>query len=443
VKDRPRGKSTAPPPPAAPAKLVGTPREYTFLRVLVVSANGDVRCAVISRYEKGLPSHFPGVLGVRCLKLPTTQAPVLVKLVGKDGLPNPRAAAVSVVGGDAGYAVNPGADGGFTFQNGAFRSARPLANVACLSVSLGPQWTERFPVPVYGDGPVTVAFEMDEKRAKQAELDRACEKLGARIREAHASLMSLYASINTLVLAKNHREALARLKDGVDRAAITDKSLAGEMETLRKRPGADVGYAATQLKDCEVNLQAYREWQTKLKDNMATLEERAKLDPVKLEKEFRARDLKELIERQISVGEIPEALDIYDELIKLTNDDAQRLAKENLLKEWTPKTDAHRAAREVMQKTWPDAATVEELQAAMKKLFGAITECQKQKDRLGLRKLMNTFNPAYAKLDGLTSGLDVSIKADEEKLQAIRFLLVDVKDAEDQVREWLKQNAKK
>ncbi len=68
------------------------------------------------------------------------------------------------------------------------------------------------------------------------------------------------------------------------------------METLRKRPGANAGYAAMQLKDCEVQLQAYRDWQGKLKENVAKLEEVAKLDPVKLEKEFRANDLKDLIE---------------------------------------------------------------------------------------------------------------------------------------------------
>ncbi len=97
-----------------------------------------------------------------------------IRLVGKDGKSHPRASSVSVIGGDANYAIAPTAGDGFTFQNGTFRSARALSNIACLSVSLSPTWTERFPVPVYGEGPVTLTFEFDEQKAKQAELDKAC-----------------------------------------------------------------------------------------------------------------------------------------------------------------------------------------------------------------------------------------------------------------------------
>jgi len=442
AKDRQRGSKPAALPPAAPPKLVGTPREFTFLRVTVVSANGDCRCAVISRFEKGLPSHFAGVVGVRCLKLPTVEAPVQIRLVGSDGQAHPRAAAVSVKGGDAGYAVNPGDDSGFTFQNGTFRSPRPLSNIACLSVSLSPTWEERFPVPVYGDGPVTLSFEFDEKKAKQAELDRACLTLWGRVAEAHNATTTLYTSLIGLVKTGNNREALVRVKDGVTVATATEKSLTAELEALRKRPGANAGYAGTQLKNCEDQIKAFRDVIAQLNGNVAGLEEKAKLDPVKLEKEFRANDLRDLINRQIEIGEVPEALEIYDELIKLTNDENQKIAKENLLKEWAAKTDDHRIAREVILKTWPDAQSIEDYETAVKKLASAIRECMKQKDRLGLRKLMNTFNPAYAKLEGLAQGLDASIKADEERLKAIQKVSQDAREIEQQVRDWLKQNLK-
>jgi hypothetical protein len=441
-KDRGRGLRPSAPPPAGPPKLVGTPREYTYLRVLLLLANGDCRCAVISRFEKGLPTHFPGVIGVRCLKLPTIEAPVQIKLVDKDGKPHPRASAVAMIAGDAGYAVDPGPGSGFTFQNGTFRSPRPLSNIACLSVSLSPTWTERFPVPVYGDGPVTLAFEVDEQKAKRAELERASWALRARVAEAHNSFATLFSTINGLVLKNNNREALARLRDGLTRGAATEKALAAELDSLRKQPGADAGYAGTQLKDCDAQIQALREWQAKLKEHEARLEEAAKLDPLKVETEIRARDLKAFIEDLVGKGEVPEALDVFDELIKLTHDDAQRLAKENLLKEWAAKTDDHRIAREVILKTWPDAQTLEEFEAAVKKLSPAIRECMKQKDKLGLRKLLNTFNPAYEKLEKLAQGLDVNIKADEERLKSIRKAGEEAHEIEEQVREWLKQSVK-
>jgi tetratricopeptide (TPR) repeat protein len=409
---------------------------------LVVSSNGDCRCGVISRFEKGLPTHLAGTIGVRALKLPTVEAPVQIRLVGKDGKPHPRAASVSIVGGDANYAIAPSAGDGFTYQNGTFRSARALANVACLSVSLSPTWTERFPVPVYGEGPITLTFEFDEKKAKLAELEKACWALRGRVAEAHNAAATLYTALIALVKAGKNREALARVKAGVAVARGTEKSLAADLESLRKRPGADAGYAASQLKDCETQIHSFHDVIGQLNANTAKLEEAAKLDPVRLEKEFRANDLKELIQRQISIGEVPEALDIFDELIKLTNDENQKVAKEKLLKEWTAKTDAHRIAREVILKTWPDAQSLEEFQAAVKKLASAIRECMKQNDKLGLRKLMNTFNPAYAKLDGLSQGLDANIKADEERIKAIQKVSEDSHDIEEQVRDWLKQNVK-
>lgn len=442
TRDRTRGQKPPAAPPPGPAKLVGTPREYTFLRVLVVSDTGDCRCAVISRFEKGLPSHFSGVVGVRCLKLPTVEAPVQIRLVDKSGTPLPKAAAVSVTAGDAGYAVDPGKGSGFTFQNGLFRSPRPLANVACLSVSLSPTRTERFPVPVYDDGPVSIAFEFDEKKAKEAELERAVWALRGKVGEAHTAAATLYQSLIALVKAGNNREALARVKDGVAAATKTEKGLAAELEALRKKPGSNAGIAASQLKDCEDQIKAYRDVIAQLNGNTAKLEEAAKLDPLKQEKEFRAIELVELIQRQIEIGEVPEALDIYDELIKLTNDEKQRIAKENLLRQWAAKTDDHRIAREVILKTWPDAQSVEDLEAAVGKLAGAVRECMKQQDKLGLRKLLNTFNPAYAKLDGLAQGLDAGIKADEERIISIRKIGQDARAIEENVRDWLKKNVK-
>jgi hypothetical protein len=440
VRDRTKGKPAAPPPPP---RIVGAPREYTLLKVRVISANGDCRCDVFTRFDKGLPTHFPGVVGVRVMKLPAVEGPVRVRLVDKDGKPHPRANVVSIAGTDFGYAREPGAADGFTvLRDGTFKSTKTLTQVACLSVSFSPTWVERFPVAIYGDEPIRLAIEVDEQKAKQAELDRTCWALRSRVADAHASLVTLYAALGKMVKEGKHKDAVVRVKEGMATAAITDKALTAELERIRKLPGANQGYPATLLKDCEVQINAFRDWQKTLSGYTAKLEEAAKLDPVKLEKEFKAQDLRDQITRAVSMGEVPEALEIFDELIKLTNDENQKIAKENLVRRWAPKSDDHRLAREVILKTWPEAQTLEEMETAVKKLAAAVKECKKHKDDLGLRKLLNTFNPMYARLEGLSQGLDSSIKSDEEQLKTIRDVSKQAREVEDDVSQWLKSNVK-
>src|SRR5205807_1659344 len=94
------------------------------------------------------------VAGYRVLRLATVSSPVAVRVVGSDGqVPKTEASALSVQATDASFAAAPDSWETLTFADAQFRTARPLANVACLTVAVGSR-KERFPFPVVGPDPV-------------------------------------------------------------------------------------------------------------------------------------------------------------------------------------------------------------------------------------------------------------------------------------------------
>jgi hypothetical protein len=445
----PERSSRGKPSTSAPARTiatVGTPREFTLLKAITSpKADGKFRVSVITRFETGLPATMSGLLGVRGLKLPAQSGPVAVRVLTEDGKPHPRASLINVMGTDGDYAVNPRPRDGFAYDPaaGVFRSPRPLSNVACLIVGLSPTYSQRFPVPVLGPEPIVVKFPIDEATARRAELEKASLALRLRIGEAHSALTTLFKAIGDLVSQQRNRDALDRLTDGIAAAVVADQSLTAELERVKKFPGANAGTAAGTLTDCEQQLKTFREYRDHLKQYEERLAAAAKLDPVRMEKELRAKDLASRIASLREQGEIPEALETYDELYELTKDDKFRVEKEKLARQWAPVDEEHRAAREVILIKWPVAQTLEDFIATTGPLNKAIDVLIKKKDVMGVRKALNSFNPAYAKIKGLVDPLDPTNAMDVEKLGQLNSISQELQLLANRAQDWLKKELAK
>jgi hypothetical protein len=436
---RTRAKSTTPTAPPKPPALVGTPREYTYLKAITpVNADGTLRVTVITRFETGLPPTASGLVGVRALKLAGVSAPVRVKVLGEDGKPHPRASLLTVMGTDGDYAVDPTQRDGFAYdpKDGTFVSARPLQSVACLVVGLSPTYSERFPVPLAADETIVVRFPIDETKARKAEVEKATLALRMRIAEAHESLTTLYAAAGRLVGERKNRDALDRVSAGIKTAEAVDVTLAAEAERVRKMPGAN-------LEDCDRQLKTFREWRDNLKKYETDLTAMAKLDPVRMEKELRVKDLVDRIKTLREQGEIPEALDTFDELIELSKDDNQKVEKEKLARDWAPKDEAHRAAREVLLVAWPKVQSIDEFVKQTPALAKAADVLMQKDDRMGVRKLMNAFTPASAKLKAVVEALNPTVDEDKVKLEQVNNVSQELITLEGKVRQWLEAKVKK
>ncbi len=162
------GKIIAPPPGSIPPPaMTGSPRSFTLLRVIDVGKDGTLRCSVLSRYEKAVPTGATNLAGYRCMKLGTVEGSLTVRLVSQSPSAG-GASGVTVRATESGFSAPPDVRDTFQFQNGVFRSGRDLKNVACVTVSLGPGQSSLFPVPILGSDPVPLPFEVNPKLEEQA-----------------------------------------------------------------------------------------------------------------------------------------------------------------------------------------------------------------------------------------------------------------------------------
>ncbi|MFO0935038.1 MAG: hypothetical protein U0798_00800 [Gemmataceae bacterium] len=439
--DRPRqrGKTGSSTAPVKPPAMIGTTKEYTLLKAITSpNPDGTIRCEVITRFETGLPTTMSGLIGVRAMKVYGTSTPVRVKVVTKDGKLHPRASLLTVFGTDGDYGVNPGPRDGFSFNSadGTFRSARPLQSIACLIVGLSPSYSERFPVALTGNNLITVVMSDNEETARKAELEKTTMDLRMRIGEAHQALSNLFATTGRLVGEGRNRDALDRVVEGLKTAESVDQLLQADLERIRKLPGA-------KMEDCEQQLKTFREWREKLKSYEQGLTAAAKLDPLRMEKDLRIKDLVERIKTLREQGEVPEALLTYDELIDLSKNNDYKIEKEKLARIWAPQDAAHQAAREVLLIKWPSTQSVDDFSKLMKPFSDAANVMMKKDDRLGVRKLFNSFNLSYSKLKALLEKLDANVAEDKVKLDQINNLMQDLKTLETTVRTWLEKSTKK
>ena len=127
------GRIVAPPPGSEPPQgYTGAAWAYTLLRVTDEPKDGVCRCTVFTRLKTPF-ALSAGVAGYRCLRLATVETPLAIRLVTSDGNDRGPPPVIEVRAGADGF----GSPDLLHFQEGLFRSARPLANVACVIVSDG------------------------------------------------------------------------------------------------------------------------------------------------------------------------------------------------------------------------------------------------------------------------------------------------------------------
>ncbi|MBA4065365.1 MAG: hypothetical protein C0501_16965 [Isosphaera sp.] len=406
------GKIVAPPPGSVPPPgLTAAPRPFTLLRVTGVGRDGVLRCTALSRFETALPTADKKVVGYRCLRLGTVESPVAVRLVTTDPAYQKSVGLVSVRASEAGFGPADAKDV-FDFKDGVFRSPRPLANVACVTVSHGPTRSALFPLPVLGPDPVALPFEIDPKAEVEAEYTRRVLAASARVADARVAQTICFEATARLVERQKNADALARAKGGFEAADATDKNLSDDLARLRELPSPSPN-ATRLVEHVEGQLAALRKVNEQLAAHVKTLTEvvRRENDPTVAAVELQAHNLTTRITFLLGRGDVDEALVAYEQLIQVLPTDADVKARRDRLKaDWAPKGPAHAAAREYLLRTWPGLPPAE-LEDSLKRVEAEVEVCLKAGDRYGLRKLLTVFSGALAKLSEYVAALDPAADA--------------------------------
>ncbi|HVK15811.1 MAG TPA: hypothetical protein VM533_02620 [Fimbriiglobus sp.] len=435
--EKPRIGAKAP----EPVKVaVGRPQQFVLLRAEGPVAEGACKCQVLTGYRNPFPAGR-NVLGSRCMKLATVEAPVELRVVDQQGKPQVGAGLLQVRATDTGFATQLNAADGLVLRGAVFRSPRPLRDVACVVVSLGSGRAVPFAVPILGDGPVTIRFDAKPEDAARAALERAVEDLRGRVAEARTAQLELLKALTRLIVLGKNQEAFDRATAGLATQDAADKELTAELDKLKQDPMAKEEVPASLLESAGRQLEAIRAGRPTIEEKANELQAAvAKAnDPVRFEREFRAKELESQIKSLIARGEVPEALDLYDELFKVTQNADAQAQKEKLAKEWQPKDDTHRKARDYVTDEWRKAAGLAAFRAAVQPLTDAAGVLAKYDDRLGLRNLVSSFEPAYARMKEVSDTLDPNAETDQQDLKALQGVLTAVRKIEEDARAKLKQ----
>ena len=417
------GKIVAPPPGSVPPPgLTSSPRDFTLLKVTEVAADGSLRCAVLFANPARAMPLANGVVGYRCMKLGTVKAAVAVRLVGSDGTVYKTASTVSVRAGDTGFGnpAVPDQKDACKFHAGTaqFRSDRPLAGVACVTVSLGSQ-SKLFAVPILGDDPITLPFEVDPVKAERAEFERAVLAAASNVADARLAQTVCFEAVARLIDKQKNGDALARAKGGRDAAEAANQGLTDELVRLREQAKAvpTAGGAEALLAKIDQNLTALRAYNAQLKGHIEKIEEVVKRenDPAAAARDVQAQALNARITLLLSGGEVDQALAAYDQLIALVPESAEAKARRAALAaEWKVKDDAHQQARDYLLRTWPAVATIQDFKDSLPLVRAAVDVCKKSGDKWAMRKLLIAFSTAGVKLNELVTTLDPASEADRK-----------------------------
>jgi hypothetical protein len=393
---------------------------------------------VLTRFQEPFP-RVRGVVGFRCMKLATVEGPVELKVADPTGRPQPAGQLLQVRATDGDFDLRLDARDALELRDGVFHSARPLRNVACVVVSLGSGRQERFPLPVLGEGPLTVRFEINPEAVARAAFERACLDLRGEVAKARTAQFELISALSRLILAGKNADALQRATDGLRNQDAADKELTAELNRLKKQPEAkdpDLAKVAEVLTDAADQLQAIRRDRAKIETRANELQVAAVManDPVRFEKEFRAKELTVRIAQLVAQGEIPEALDLYDQLAELTKQADVPERKKKLAAEWAPKNAEHKQARDYVLGQWRRVADGAGFRAAAAPLREAVEVLIKYDDRLGLRNVLSSFEPAYARLQGVVDSLDPNSAADAVVLKELQTAVQSLRKIEEDAR---------
>ncbi len=444
VSDVPRPATKDEPPKAVrpgqvivpPTDRKAHPQAYTLLRVTDVPQAGVARCEIFSRYETPFV-RGRYVVGYRAMKVSTRDGRVSVRVEDDKGKPPPPAAPLQVWATEFGPRVKPNDRDLLDRRGDLFTSPKTLHGVAGVSVKLGSGKFEYYPLPVYDHGdPPRLTFGFDEAVVRKARFEDTAVRYYNRVIDARLVREELTKALRRLMDKDEYKTALDRARSGLHLVQAEDERLTKELADLRTNADAKEATPATTLATAERLLAGLRAANPQLEETIKDLEIAvAKADdPTTYEKKFRANEIQRDITFYERRGEIPQALDKYDELIALTGLDEARQRKAKLEADGKPKSDEQAGLRNYLTDTWAKATTREEFDAALPAMRQKVEALGKLDDKYGIRLAVTHVEGAYVRLGDLLIGLDPDFTEDKEKLQAVKKTMEALKGVEDIAR---------
>jgi tetratricopeptide (TPR) repeat protein len=388
---------------------------WAVLQVQKDPEEGVCACQVYNRHPNPL-AQGAGVLGYRCLKLNTIQAPLRLRVVeANDKKTIPKGGLQIHVRRHGFTGEDESKVQGVTDPDGFFSTEKDkdrgvFDHLAFASIVDGDKLlVPKIPVPLVDERPVVVPVNIKVDASAQLTVRR--DLWVGQVYESLLVMVDLFKDLEKLLKDKKHAEAM-------NRAQAAAKGLPDDLARFRQQRQMlvdDARGAKLDLTEGDERLKELVTAQGKLHDLIGRLQ--AVLDKAndpKL-KELQAKlSQAQLLENDAEFGK---ALDLYEQILKEDPDNVDLKKRYKKLKEdWSLKGDKekHRRARDYIYDTWPNVDALK-LKAELPRAREAFETCRDVGDFLTPQKLRKAVLVHAGHLKEQLAALMPDVNEDDRK----------------------------
>ncbi len=374
-----------------------------------------------------------GVLGYRCLKLGTADAPLRLRLVNDRGLPHSKLQVKVCRVGFETDKTNVVQDSS-TNREGYVETSEKISHVAFVVVQNGTAVVARIPIPIWEGNIAVRTLVLDPNSTRIAELIALRDQYVRRLDDSLQLQLDLGKKLVELLGKSQHEDALQRAKKGAVR-------LNDDLRDLDSQKG-DLLLQVTNAKlpdDVSRDLLADGGRRQHLDRAKEQLDEFIKDWSSQLQRKTEQRELAGII-AQARLLKNNEAR--YDEAIKLYEqafakyEKTPELEKEytDLKAAWELKGSPEFAdARRWIFNTWPELNTPEKIAENLDTARKHFEECRKIGDKLGPRKMLLAGLAHTKRIQDQMAGLRVDREEERQKFESLKSVRENLKKLLDDV----------
>jgi tetratricopeptide (TPR) repeat protein len=432
----------------APGQQVGKRIDGLLLQATEGPKNGAIMCRIFQRYGGEVLPVRGAVLGYRCVKLGTIDAPLRLQLVDASGSP--------YRGGALQVRVHPErfperADEGeeAPFRNGVFQSRKSFSGLVCARVSIADRTIARIPIEILGDEVTIRQVKVEPGAEARGRLDQARRDVIGRITEARLTQARCFRDLLGLEKEGKNKDALARAETVRKATDVEEAELRQDIERLGDRARRELPDGQSYTADCEQQMQVLRDRQKELAKHIDDLN-----DAIRIENDPAIQARRKQVQEQIRQAELnaqqadyDQALAAYEKALTALDDSEAKAAVQKrydvLKKAWAIRDNEHATARQFIYEKWPGLKDPKEIRDNLPAARKAFEKCRAVGDRLTLNKLQLTAPELVNHLLEEAKAIQDSTEEEDQRRQAaLKKVSEDLEQFLREVTEYLKASEK-
>jgi len=410
--------------------------------------NGTVMCRMFQRYGGEVLPVRGAVLGYRCVKLGTIDAPLRLQLVDASGTPYRNSALQVRVHAER---FPERADEGeeASFRNGVYQSRKSFSGLVCARVSIADRTIARIPIEILGDEVTIRQVKIEPGAEARGRLDQARRDVIGRITEARLTQARCFRDLLALEKEGKNKDALARAETVRKSTDTEEAELRQDIERLAERARRELPDGQAYTADCQQQMQVLRDRQKELGKHIDDLN-----DAIRIENDPAIQARRKQVQEQIRQAELlaqqadyDQALAAYERALSALDDSEAKAAVQKrydvLKKAWAIHDKQHASARQFIYEKWPALKDPKEIRDNLPAARKAFEKCKAVGDRLTLNKLQLTAPELVNHLlDEAKAIQDSTEEEDQRRQAALKKVSEDLEQFLKEVTEYLKASEK-